>query len=524
MNLKHIIASFILVLVAISGAYSQNQIELLGAKSLKFDKHLGLDAQRLIGNVKFRHKGALMYCDSAYLYNENNSLDAFGNVKIVQGDTLTLLSNTLFYDGITELIEVRDSVRLKDKDMTLTTNILDYDRPASTAVFRKGGVITSRVNDNTLSSKSGVYNSESKMFFFRDSVLLENPKYLVETDTLNYASIREVAYFEGPTFIYSDENTIYCENGWYDTKNDLSQFNENAYLDNGKQKLSGDSLAYDRNKGVGEAFINVLIVDTVDRYILTGQEGYYDDLQGKSKVTGDPEFILYDKQDSLFLHGDTLIALADSIKGDRILVYPHVKFFRKDLQGAADSLVYLEADSMIHMYENPVLWAEDMQITGDTIQIKSFGGEIKNLFVFEHAFMVNKIDSLKYNQIKGKSLTGFFQNNELTKVEIKGNGESIYYATESTPDSLANDSIPPPQKFIGVNKAICSNIAIYVKSNQIDRIVFLKKPDGAFFPVSKFPADEAIFDGFEWQEYRRPKNRKEIFLQEDNEDLVETED
>ncbi len=516
--MRIIIACLLFSLCGTIGLHAQNKIELLGAKSLKFDKSLGVNAQRLIGNVRFKHKGALMYCDSAYLYDANNSLDAFGHVRIVQGDTLTMSSEKLFYDGNTQLVQVRDSVTLVDSDMTLSTNTLDYDRKTGTAIFYDHGIITSTQNENTLIAEEGIYNSNSKMFFFRDSVRLENPEYLVETDTLNYDNIGEVAYFEGPTFIYSDQNTIYCENGWYDTKQDLSQFNENAFLDNGKQKLSGDSLKYDRNKGVGEAFVNVLITDTVDQTIIRGQYGFYTELNGRSLVTGEPEFIQYDAVDSLYLHGDTLLAINDTVNGNRVIVYPEVRFFRNDMQGAADSIVYSASDSLIHMFRSPVLWAQDMQITGDTIQIKSFEGIVQNLYVFEHAFMVNKLDSLKYNQIKGKRLTGYFRDNELYKVLIDGNGESIYFAAEATPklDSLAlgSDSldIEPVTTYIGVNKAICSNIAIYMDNNQIDRIAFLKKPDGAFYPVHKFPEDEAIFDGFEWQEYRRPKSRMDIFL------------
>lgn len=503
-------------------AFAQNKIELLGASSLKFDKNLGVDAQRLIGNVRFKHKGALMYCDSAYLYNQSNSLDAFGNVKINQGDTLTLFSEKLFYNGNTQLVQVRDSVILNDNNMSLKTNTLDYNRKTSLAVFTQIGTITSTENENTLVSKQGTYNASSKMFHFRDSVRLHNPNYTVVTDTLDYANELEIAYFKGPTFIYSDENTIYCQDGYYNTQTDLSEFNQDAYLKNVRQKLSGDKLIYDRNKGVGEAFGNVLIQDSTDQYIINGQYGYYTEHNGRSLVTGEPEFIQYDAADSLYLHGDTLIAIQDSILGNKVLVYPEVRFYRSDMQGAADSLSYSENDSLIQMYHNPVLWADDMQITGDTIYLKSHGGVIENLFVFNHSFMVNKLDSIKYNQIKGKKLTGYFVENELQRVIIEGNGESIYYAAESEnkeqPDALAIDTLAPPApiKYIGVNKAICSNIAIYIKQNQIDRIAFLTRPDGAFYPVDKFPTDESIFDGFEWQSYRRPLKHSDIFLTPQN--------
>ncbi len=523
MKMKHAFFTCLFFLILIADLTAQsNKIELLGANSLKYDKSLGVDAQRLLGNVRFKHKGAIMYCDSAYLYSTNNSLDAFGKVRIIQGDTLTLHSDKLYYNGNTQYVKVRDNVTLNDQNMTLKTNTLDYDRKTGKAIFYDRGTIISTENDNKLVSCEGIYDANNSFFYFRDSVVLNNPNYRVETDTLNYGNTTEIAYFEGPTFIFSDQNTIYCENGWYDTKRDISQFNENAYLDNGKQILKGDSLWYDRNLGLGKAYENVSIIDTTDRLDINGNYGEYDEKSNKSLVTGRAEMVQYDKLDSLFLHGDTLLAIKDSIRGDRIYAYHNVRFFRSDMQGAADSLVFSQSDSLIHMYNNPVLWSEHLQITGDTIEIKSAEGKIENLYVFENAFMADRVDSLKYNQIKGKRLTGYFRNNDLYKVLIKGNGESLYYAAEeqkvapdssaATTDSSQNELKPTLEyKYIGVNKAICSDISIYLIDNRVQRIVFLNKPDGTFYPLFKFPEEERFYKGFNWEEERRPISHADIF-------------
>ncbi len=537
-------------LILSSFAQEQNLIELLGARDLKFDKRMGIDAQRLIGDVRFRHKGALMWCDSAYLYNASNSLDAFGNVRVLQGDTLELLSEKLFYNGNTQLVKVRNNVLLNDKEMTLATNILDFDRKTGVAIFYDRGLITSKVNDNELVSCEGIYNSNSEFFFFRDSVVLTNPQYRMETDTLDYDNIGEIAYFQGPSFIYSDENTIYCENGWYDTKNDLSQFNENAWLDNGQQVLRGDSLWYSRNNGLGRAYENVSITDTIEKYIIEGDFGSYYELQEKSVVTGMAQFIQYDDRDSLFLHGDTLMALGDSIAGSKIFAYNNVRFFRKDMQGASDSLIYNKKDSLINMYSNPILWSDDLQITGDTIQIKTSDAGVEKLYVYDHAFMIDKVDptdSTRFNQIKGKRLTGYFSDNALYKVLIDGNGQSLYYAMEerrnqvpdsliletdsiiASPDSVVSDTSDTgfktvlSQHIIGVNKAICSNIAIYLENQRVQRIRFLVKPDGAFIPLFKFKKEDAFFDGFLWDEERRPKDKNDIFRKDKKTDISEAE-
>jgi hypothetical protein len=227
-------------------------------------------------------------------------------------------------------------------------------------------------------------------------------------------------------------------------------------------------------------------------------------------VTGNAEMLQYDLTDTLFLHGDTLMAVQDSLIGNRVYAYPSVKFFRKDMQGAADSLIYASDDSLIYMFTEPVLWAEDLQITGDTILIRTYGGIVEKLFVFDHAFMVNKVDSTKYNQIKGKRLTGFFEENDLRRILIKGNGQSLYYAAEE--QKLDSTSTEPTEvKYIGVNKAICSNIEIFMLDKAIDRILFLTKPEGSFFPVEQLPSDAKLFDGFIWDDIQRPYSRADIF-------------
>jgi lipopolysaccharide export system protein LptA len=274
--------------------------------------------------------------------------------------------------------------------------------------------------------------------------------------------------------------------------------------------LRGDSLWYSRNEELGKAYLNVSVTDTADQFVIRGDYGEYNDLIGKNYVTGRAEMLQYDLTDTLFLHGDTLMAVEDSLIGNRVYAYPSVKFFRKDMQGAADSLIYAADDSLIYMYTNPVLWADSLQITGDTILIRTYDGVVENLFVFDHAFMVNKVDSTKYNQIKGKRLTGFFEENDLRRILIKGNGQSLYYASEEEkPDSTGK--VTEPTKFIGVNKAICSNIEIFMIERKIDRILFLTKPDGTFYPLEQLPEDEKVFEGFIWDDARRPDSPEEIF-------------
>ena len=253
------------------------------------------DAQVLQGNVIFEHDGALMYCDSALIFQENNSLEAYGKIKVNQGDTISITGDSLFYLGDEKLAKLRGNIFFKEKDLKLTTNILNYDLNSGIANYYNGGTIVSTENNNKLSSQKGSYNSNTESLFFKDSVRLINPEYTIESDTLTYITISEVSYFHGPTFIRSDENLIYCEHGWYDTQNEISSFWSNTYIISKEQKLEGDSIYYDRNIGQGKAFGNVQIIDTSNNVIINGDIAIHDEKNDSSLVTGNAIFAQIEK-------------------------------------------------------------------------------------------------------------------------------------------------------------------------------------------------------------------------------------
>ena len=288
-----------------SSAQKTKKIEILNANTFEYDQSLGLDARRLIGDVAFKHEDAIMKCDSAYMYSESNSMDAFGNVHINQGDTINIYGDTLKYNGNSKKAELLGNVRLIDRDMTLTTDHLNYDLKNSTAHYFGGGKIISSANQNTLTSHQGYYYSKNKELFFKDSVVLINPEYEIYSDTLKYHTTTEISYFFGPTIIRGKDNLIYCENGWYDTQKDISQFKKNAYIITKEQKLQGDSLHYDRNKGIGKAFKNIQITDTVRKFIINGNYAIHYEKEDNSIITGNTMLTMILESDSLFLHADT---------------------------------------------------------------------------------------------------------------------------------------------------------------------------------------------------------------------------
>ncbi|MCB0760738.1 MAG: hypothetical protein KDC12_04375 [Flavobacteriales bacterium] len=499
--LKHILR---IILITLSGSISaQNKpvVTVVDADRLTYEKDL-VDAQRLLGNVVLKYDDAYLQCDSAYLY-ATQDFDAFGQVRINQGDSLFLTGKSLHFDKETAVASMRESIRLKNQDITLTTDALDYNLDDNIAHFWGGGKIVNPENKNTLTSQSGVYDVNSGRFRFKDDVKLSNPDYTVYADTLVYSDVAEKAWFLGPTDIHTRDADIYCENGWFDTRTQWCQFSESAVITTGSTTMQGDSIIYNGESGFGEIFCNVLISDTTSNYVISGDYGWHDQAHGKSFVTERALMTQVFDQDSLTLHADTLLAMKDSSGHQNIHAYHGVRFFKPDLQGVADSLVYSESDSLLTMYHNPILWSEENQIIGDTIQILTYGGAIQKLFVFKNSFISSEALPGNYNQIKGKHLTGYFSNNALRRVEVIGNGQVVYFPLD--------ESDPDAAKIIGVNNAECSSLNIYVNQNRIERVSLLDKPSGALHPNSIATASDKTLKGFVWVTNRRPLSIADLF-------------
>lgn len=488
------------------GKSSPKKIKLIKADAIEYDVRL-VKAQRVVGNVIFEHEGSRLFCDSAWLYEEENRLKAFGKVRINDPNGMSLTGNELDYDGNERLAEMRKDVMLYDGDMTLHTDLVQYKTEERMASYFGGGEIISTKNQNVLTSKSGHYFATDKVFHFKNDVELKNPRYTMYTDTLHYHSYNEQAYFLGPTTIVSDENKIYCENGWYDTRRDRARFGEHARIWTAEQILSSDSLYYDRSKGLGEAFRNVLIEDTINKIQISGNYGRYMELKDESFVTGKALMEQFFLKDTLTVHADTLRMLPDSSDKRRILAYHGVRMFKPDMQGVCDSLSYSEADSILQMFREPVLWSDENQISGDLISLLVYEGHMERFYIPQKSFIISEVDTAHYNQIKGRVMTGFFRENELHMVSVEGNGECIYYATEESGDSTGI----APVEIIGVNKGACSNIKVYIKGRAIHRVNFLTKPDNKFYPLDKVAAEELILKDFQWVEEKRPLSPEDLF-------------
>lgn len=480
-------------------AQTGKKISIKSANSLEFDDRVA--AQRLVGNVIFEHEGTLLYCDSAYLFDRENRLEAYSNVRIV-GDSVLVTGQNLTYDGKTKIADIFGNVRMTDPSSVLTTNRLQFDNATKQARYTTGGKIISEKNE--LVSQFGMYDSNKRTFYFRKNVKLTNKDYVVKSDTLQYVTPTKTTYFFGPTNIDSKENHIYCENGYYNTKTDVSEFGKNARLDSKKQQIKGDKLYYNRKTGEGRARMNVRISDTAQAVVLTGHFADYNEFSGRILMTDSAVMEKAFGKDTLFLHGDTLRSVLDTVTDKRTLfAYHKVKFFKKDFQGKCDSLSYSEVDSTMRLFRDPVIWNEENQLTADTVRIQLANDQLETLYLRNNGFIGSEEDSVHFNQIKGKNITGYFTKNELSRIVVKSNGESVYYAKDSK------------DKYIGVNKAICEDMVIYIDSNKVQRILFQQEPKATLYPVNEPLKDEIQLRGFRWLGDHRPKKRADIFRWKD---------
>jgi len=488
----------LLLYPAVSFSQKTTKIDLVNANTMEYNKKLGENIKRLIGSVVLKHDSTILYCDSAYLNSESNSVDAFGHVRINSG-TVVINGEVLNYDGNARNAVMHRNVTMTDNKMTLTTDLLNYNTRTDIGNYNTGGKIVDTAN--VLTSRIGYYYANKKEFFFKKDVVLVNKKYTMHSDTLMYNTVTDVSYFYGPTTIVSKENFIYCENGWYDTNHDIAQFNKNAYFKNKVQKLNGDSLYYDRKTGYGKALYNVTAVDTAQKITIKGDYGEYWEKAGKTVVTKQAVLIQAIDKDSLFLHADTLKAFSDSTgAGKRLFAYHHARFFKSDMQGVADSIFYSFKDSVIYMYKRPMLWSDKNQLSGDTINIHLSHGQIKLLNIYSSSFIISKDDSIRFNQIKGKNLVGHFIENKLHRIDVYGNGETIYYVR----DDKTN--------LIGVNKAEADNLLIFVKENKVNTITFLSKPEAVLYPEKDLSKNDVRLKNFKWEEENRPCDRYDILI------------
>ncbi|WP_375416628.1 OstA-like protein [uncultured Hymenobacter sp.] len=479
-----------------------SRIELLFTKSLVGGTFNGVEIRKVIGEVRFKQEDTFLSCDSAYQYLERNEVEAFSNVRVVQNDTVTITGDRGFYNGDARTARMRGNVVMRDPRMTLTTNELDYDLNRQVASYNTGGHLTDP--QNTLDSQEGFYSTASKVFVFRRAVRLvtidaKGERTELTNDTLRFNTISKIAYFEGPTRIKSRQGDLYAEKGTYNTITKVSNFEKNAKLQTPNYLLGGDRLVYDEATFYGVANGHVTLISKKDNLVLRGDVGRYWRALGRTKLYGGrPVLRNISQKDTLYLAADTLLSVEPrgGRQGESVLyAYPKVQIFRGALQGRCDSLTYDRQDSIIYLNKDPVLWQQRNQLTADSMEIRSRKGQIDQMRLYANAFSVSQDTLLNYNQVKGRNMTAFFQDNKLRRIDVLGNAESLYYAIEG--DSATT----------GVNKAVSATMRLRFAESKLQTISFLTNPDASFIPPHELKEPDKQLRGFRWRLAERPSRR-----------------
>ena len=350
---------------------SKSYIHMLHTDITRFDESVNPDAWILVGDVRFRRDSMYMFCDSAHYFQKKNAFQAFGNVRMEQGDTLFLYGDYLDYDGDTNIARVRNNVRLIDKNTMLTTDSLDFDRNENLGFFIEHGTLFD--GESTLTSYYGEYDVDTKDAFFQYDVLLEHPDFRLQSDTLCYNTGSKIASILGPTNMYSGNSEVYSERGRYDTARRLAYLLDRSVLYDDNKDVTADSIFYNIQSGYSEVFGNIVYNDTVNRNMLMGEYAYLNEIVDSAYVTGKAVVTDYSQRDSLFMHADTIWAVSYNVDTDslyrQLRAYNKVRAWGPEMQAVCDSLVFDSRDSCLTMYKDPILWNKGVQLLGEQIKV-----------------------------------------------------------------------------------------------------------------------------------------------------------
>ena len=479
----------------------------------------------IVGDVKLRQGRTLFYADSCVINNRANLFQAWGKVHINDSDTAHVYANHLRYLMDKKIAYLDGNVRLTDGKGTLTTPDLEYDMQTNIGIYKNGGRV---VNDKTvLTSKEGWYYADMRDIYFKKNVVLNDPAYKIETDSLLYNTETKTTRFISYTTITdSSGRIIKTREGYYNQQTGKAEFGQRPEIKDGDVTITGNTINIDDSTGLFEARGNAVIIDEKNNTTLLGGSIIRNKNTESILATRKPLMIIKQDNDSLYIAADTLFSarlsdrigmdsiITDTVKGIKVAAYDvkdssnryfeayrNVRIFNDSLQSACDSLFYSFRDSTFRLYDDPVVWAQNSQITGDTIFLFTKNKKADRVEAYENGFMVNRTDSTgsAFNQIKSSRLDGWFTDGNIDSVRGKGFAECIYFIQDE-------DS-----SYSGINESRSDIIDIYFIEKELHRVVFRSAVTGTIWPIRQKSPAEMRLPNFRWLEERRPKTKYELF-------------
>lgn len=482
---------------------TDERIVLKHADNLRFSEEELSGAKRLSGNVVLSHAGMVMHCDSAVLYENSQTFDAFGKVRIVQGDTLTLKGDKLHYDGETQIAEMRKNVVMIHRNQKLYTDSLNFDRLYKIGYYFEGGELID--GKNKLTSDWGEYHTDTRKASFNYNVKLITPKLdSLVTDTMHYDTRTKWAEVIGKSNIYSGKDRIYTEHGFYNSQTERVRLYKGTKAFGRNREMQGDTVYYDKKTGIMEAFNNVSCIDSLNKNILTGNYAWYNELTGEAMATKKALARDFSQgKDTLYVHADTLRMFTYNIETDsvyRVLHgYFHARGYRKDMQMVADSLVFSTRTKMVTLYRDPIVWNDNKQVIGEEINAYLNDSTVDSIYVDRQAMTIEQIDSVHFNQVAAQQMRTYFNTKgEVTENQAIGNVMVVNFPLEK-------DSTILYQNYVETSKA-----RMFMKDRKLDKI-WAPASHGYFYPIGLAPADRTRLPGFAWFDYIRPISPEDVF-------------
>ena len=501
-------------------------IDIISARKLEMRKvNDSTQLQILAGDVKLRQGNTLFDCDSCVINNSSNTFEAWGRVHINDSDTTDVYANHLLYLTNRKIAYLDGNVKLTDGKGTLTTPDLEYAVDTKIGIYKNGGKV---VNKNTvLTSKEGYYYADLKDVYFKTNVVLNDPSYYLRSDSLLYNLETETARFIALTHIRdSSGRTIDTKEGFYNLKTGSAEFGRQPVIVDKATKVTGDNVAFDDKKGIIQISGNGSIVDTAQHTIIMGGLIYHDRINERTFATNKPLMIIKQENDSIYITADTLFTarlsdlhgandtlVKDTVKGTTVVkpenikdssnryfeAYSNVKIFSDSMQSVCDSLFYSFRDSTFRLYDDPVVWAQGSQVTGDTILLFTKYKKPLRFEVFEKSFLVNRMEPGVFNQVKASRMDGYFVDGNIDSVRAKGYAECIYFIQDE--DSA----------FTGINESKSDIMDVYFKKQELHKVVFRSSVSGTLWPIRQKDPATMRLENFRWLESRRPKTKYELF-------------
>ena len=512
-------------------------------------KYIGKDRVAFLKkDVRLSDKKGTLYTQELE-YNLATSIGKYkSGGKVINGKTILTSSEGIYYAD-TKDIFFKKNVHLIDPKYDILNDTLLYNIQTQISSWNTPTKIKSK-NGGDIYSSSGTYDLKNgKAFFGNRSVIKDSTRTYV-ADNSAYDEITGIAQLEGNAIIKDSVNgysilgnQIYLDknnNSFLATRKPIlifkgegkdSTFIAADTLFSGIEKrdslgmkivIKNDTLQVDsvanNNTPPGFSILNTIsLPDSLssksDSIIVDKINSIQKPVIQDSIITKKGERII-DNKKSLDSSNQAIKIIkpaaltgtmtTPNIKKDTsiryFIAFHNVRIFNDSLQSVADSLYYSSEDSIFRLFKNPLVFSSNSQIAGDTIYIYTKNKKTDRLYVFENGIIINKLNNRMYNQIAGRTLNGYFKNGELDYMRAKGfPAESVFYPMD-------DDSA-----YIGMNRSKGDLIDVYFINKAVNRVKFINKVEGSFYPLRQIPEGQRLLKNFLWQEKRRPKNKLELF-------------